>query len=99
MKPRARARVSAENVDGQMAAAAVSLPDKDRCRRTARAANSWLALNRRPRDVYASPQSLNQSVTGEAQVWARSARDWLCEISSVPRRETQPIFNSAGGAD
>jgi hypothetical protein len=31
------------------------------------------------------------------QYWCRSAQGWLGELASIPRRETQPVFDAQGG--
>jgi hypothetical protein len=33
------------------------------------------------------------------QFWSRSAQHWITEIASLPKHETQPAFNSAGGME
>lgn len=31
------------------------------------------------------------------QYWCRSAQAWLANLPTIPRRETQPVFDAAGG--
>ena len=33
------------------------------------------------------------------QLWSRSAQHWVTSIASVPKHETQPALNSAGGLE
>jgi hypothetical protein len=31
------------------------------------------------------------------QLWFRSAQHWLTDIESIPKKQTQPAFDCAGG--
>jgi hypothetical protein len=34
----------------------------------------------------------------KVQYWSRSAQPWVTDLASIPRNQTQPEFDSAGGA-
>lgn len=31
------------------------------------------------------------------QLWFRSSQRWVCDIGTIPRTETQPVFSGSGG--